>query len=143
MRLKTVNKHKGKRVLVFGTFDKIHDGHIFFLREAQKLGDELFVSIARDKNIKLFKNKDPLLPEKERLVEVEALSLAKEVFLGDEVIGTWTHIRRLEPHIIAVGYDQRELGIALENIKKDFTFEIVRIRSHLPETFHSSILNNL
>ena len=36
------------KVMVFGTFDRLHDGHRFFLREAEKLGTTLFIVVARD-----------------------------------------------------------------------------------------------
>ena len=36
------------RVVATGTFDIIHPGHIRFLEEAKKLGDELIVIVARE-----------------------------------------------------------------------------------------------
>jgi len=36
------------RVMATGVFDILHVGHIYFLEEAKKLGDELVVVIATD-----------------------------------------------------------------------------------------------
>ena len=48
----------GRKVVVAGTFDIIHEGHIKMLWEAKKLaGDDgkLIVIVARDENVKRFK----------------------------------------------------------------------------------------
>ncbi len=41
-----------KKVLIAGTFDLIHPGHIFLINEAAKLGD-VYVIVATDKNREL------------------------------------------------------------------------------------------
>jgi len=47
--------NKEKIVLVFGTFDGLHDGHRFFLTEARKLGDRLIASVATDEIVERIK----------------------------------------------------------------------------------------
>ncbi|MBI3261455.1 adenylyltransferase/cytidyltransferase family protein, partial [Candidatus Berkelbacteria bacterium] len=37
-----------KRVLAAGVFDVFHAGHLYFLNEARKLGDELTVIVTSD-----------------------------------------------------------------------------------------------
>ena len=37
-----------KRVLVFGTFDLLHQGHRYFLTQARRFGDTLIAVVARD-----------------------------------------------------------------------------------------------
>ena len=41
-----------KRVLIFGTFDGIHEGHLNLFKQAKKYGDYLIVVVGRDENIK-------------------------------------------------------------------------------------------
>ena len=38
-------------VVVAGTFDGIHPGHLSFLKQASELGNELVVIVARDKTV--------------------------------------------------------------------------------------------
>ena len=103
-----------KNVVVFGTFDFLHIGHIFFLREAKRLGDELTVCVARDSIIKDLKGKLPIHTEKERAEIMAELNIVDKVILGDRVIGRYAILRSLEPDIVAVGYDQQDLQKSLD-----------------------------
>ncbi|MCD4694128.1 adenylyltransferase/cytidyltransferase family protein, partial [bacterium] len=47
------------KVMCFGTFDNLHLGHLFYLKEAKKFGDYLVVVIARDNNVKKIKGRCP------------------------------------------------------------------------------------
>jgi len=51
-----------RKVLVAGTFDILHPGHIFLINEAAKLG-EVHVIVATDKNRKSFSGELPIIPE--------------------------------------------------------------------------------
>ena len=46
-----------KTVMAFGTFDLMHPGHEYFLRQAKKRGDYLIAVIARDSTVKKLKGK--------------------------------------------------------------------------------------
>lgn len=130
-----------KKVLVFGTFDSIHPGHKFFLNEAKKLGD-LYVSVASDASVEKRKLKKPVKNEAARLKGIESLKLARAVSIGDRVFGQWSEIKKIKPDTIALGYDQKELGVELKKIQKKFGFKVKIIKSFKPKEFHSSILNN-
>ncbi|MCJ7794379.1 MAG: adenylyltransferase/cytidyltransferase family protein, partial [Methanoregulaceae archaeon] len=41
-----------KRVVATGTFDLLHPGHLYYLEQSKKLGDELFVIVARNTNVR-------------------------------------------------------------------------------------------
>ncbi len=93
------------KVVVFGTFDNLHPGHLFFLSEATKRGD-LHVVVARDKNVERIKNKTPVLNENER---VEAICQAfpdADVRLGDAE-DFLAPLRQIQPDLIMFGYDQK------------------------------------
>jgi len=45
------------KVLAFGTFDILHPGHEFYLKEAKKHGDILDVVVARDSTVEKIKGK--------------------------------------------------------------------------------------
>ena len=48
-----------KRVVVFGIFDGIHEGHRDFFRQAKEHGDELVVIVGRDSASLKWKGKQP------------------------------------------------------------------------------------
>lgn len=127
-----------KKVLVFGTFDGIHPGHIFFLNKAKELGD-LYISLASNKSILTRKIKAPKKTESQRLEDIKNLNVGK-VTIGDTVLGRWSEIKKIKPTIIAVGYDQKTLKANLKKIQKDFGFTIVTIKSYMPKKYHSSII---
>jgi cytidyltransferase-like protein len=63
----------GKRVIVTGSYDWFHSGHVRFFEEASTLGD-LYVVVGHDANIKLLKGDGhPLLSQAERLYMVRAV----------------------------------------------------------------------
>ena len=71
---------KKLKVLAFGTFDLLHEGHEFYLREAKKLGNKLAVIVARDLNVWRAKGYLPKQGEKERLRAVKKLKFVNRAF---------------------------------------------------------------
>lgn len=124
---------------MFGTFDILHPGHEFLLREAGRLGDNLVVLVARDKTVHEVKRHQPKNNEKTRVKNIEKLMLADKVILGREGEDKYAVIHEEEPDIIALGYDQK---FFIENLKKVFPdVTIVRIKSFKPDIYHSSLLD--
>ncbi len=76
---------------------------MYYLKESKKLGDELFVIIARDENIK--HKPKPVVPEKQRLLMVQSLKAVDNARLGD--IGDMLKpIEEIKPDIITIGFNQ-------------------------------------
>ena len=94
-----------KTVLAFGTFDLLHPGHLYYLREAKKQGDKLVVVVARDKTSLKVKKRKPVYSQTDRLQLVKALEFVDQAFLGDEK-DYLKHIKKFKPAVIALGYDQ-------------------------------------
>jgi FAD synthetase len=92
------------RVMATGVFDLLHPGHVAFLREAKRLGDELVVVVARDSTAKRFKH-TPITPEAQRLEMVAALKPVDRAILGNEG-GIYEILDDVRPDVIALGYDQ-------------------------------------
>ncbi len=115
------------RVVATGTFDIIHPGHIRFLEEAKKLGDELIVIVAREKNVK--HKPKPIIPEEQRRRVVEALKPVDRAILGDEH-DIFKPIMELRPDIIVLGYDQHfdEKKLEEELRKRGLNTKVVRIK---------------
>jgi cytidyltransferase-like protein len=132
------------KILIFGVFDGIHEGHLSFIREAKEQGDQLVAVVARDNVVQDLKGRLPIHNEVERvksLLEVHDIDL---VFLGDSKIETYNVLKEVKPNIIFLGYDQQALFESLTQAIKNETLpqmKIVRGKPHKPDSLHSSILN--
>lgn len=101
-------------VLLFGTFDFLHSGHLYAFEEAKKLGETLIVSIASDVAVEKIKGKKPIHLETERLELVQHIDIVDSAFIGDNELGVYSFFSEVQPDIIAVGYDQKELQTDLQ-----------------------------
>lgn len=130
-----------KKVLVFGSFDLVHEGHKYFFREAKKLGDKLIVVVARDSTIREFKKHQPKFNEEERVNHIRDLELADEVKLGYDG-DKWRIIEEIKPDIIALGYDQNSYtkGLKKGMKKRGLDIEIVRLKNYKPERYKSRLM---
>ena len=123
------------RVMATGVFDLLHPGHLFFLEQARKLGDELVVVVARDVTARRLKH-EPYVPEVIRRQMVEALKPVDRAVLGStsDIYQTVIDVR---PDIIALGYNQiwDEQEIAAECARRGVPVKVVR----LPAMSHDEI----
>lgn len=132
---------KKLKVLAFGTFDLLHEGHEFYLREAKKLGNKLAVIVARDLNVWRAKGYLPKQGEKERLRAVKKLKFVNRALLGDEEYeNKYRLVKKINPDVIALGYDQRPSDEFLRSELHKLHLEpkIVRIAPYRPETHKTS-----
>ena len=132
-----------KRVMVFGVFDNVHEGHRHFLKEAKKFGDHLIAVVTPDEVVRELKGKNPTKDIFERVAGIEGVHDVDEVIIGDEETGSWNVIRRLRPEVIVTGYDQHKLKAVLKDMLDDFNWfmEIETVSAHEPHKYSSSILN--
>ena len=129
------------KVLVFGSFDLLHEGHKHFFNEAKKLGNTLYVVVARDSSIKSFKGHEPNFNEDERVEHIKKLEIVDDVRLGYEG-DKWKIIEEIKPDIIALGYDQDSYTKGLEKgmLDRNLKVKIVRLGSYMPEKYKSSLM---
>ena len=92
---------KYSKVMVGGCFNSIHSGHIFFLKEAKKLGDTLIIVLTHDEN----NNKPYAVPVTNRKKKLEFLNIADKIVIGD-ACDKIEIVRELKPDVIVLGYDQ-------------------------------------
>lgn len=112
---------KRPKVLVAGAFEILHPGHIYLLKKAWELG-EVYVVVARDKNFKRFKRRDPVIPEEQRKKIVESVKYVSHAVLGDEE-DIYKPIEEISPDIVLLGPDQH---VDPEELRKELERRGVR-----------------
>lgn len=104
-----------KSIVVAGTFDILHPGHVFLISEAAKIG-EVTVIVARDANVLRAKGHPVVIPEAQRLFMVRALKDVSKAILGNTGADFLAIIQQLNPDILLLGPDQK---VSLEDIQKE------------------------
>lgn len=96
-----------KKVIVTGSYDWLHSGHIRFLEEVSGYGD-LYAVVGHDANIHLLKGEGhPLLPQAERRYVIGSIKHVKQALIssGNGWLDADPEIRSLKPDIYAVNED--------------------------------------
>jgi cytidyltransferase-like protein len=96
-----------KKVVVTGSYDWFHSGHVRFLEEASACGD-LYVVVGHDANIRLLKGEGhPLLPQDERRYIVGSIKYVRQALIssGDGWLDADPEIQKLKPDFYVVNED--------------------------------------
>ncbi len=123
-----------KKVLAFGTFDKLHRGHTYYLKQAKKYG-HLTVVVARDLTVRAVKGKFPENNEQKRLSQVQKLGIADHLILGN-YSDKYTILDYVKPDVICLGYDHKTFT---ENLREElekrrlYKTEILRMKEYKGE----------
>jgi FAD synthetase len=115
------------RIMASGVFDILHLGHLHYLEESKKLGDELVVVIATDSTVRKLKH-EPITNETIRLELVNALKPVDKAVLGKED-DMYKIVEELKPDIITLGFDQQhdEEKIVSELAKRGLKAKVERL----------------
>lgn len=99
--------HHAQQKVVFtnGVFDILHPGHVRYLRDARREGDQLIVGINSDRSTRSIKGAArPINPQDERAEVLAALACVNAVVVFDEDDPRQL-VARLEPDVLAKGAD--------------------------------------
>lgn len=131
-----------KKVMIFGVFDGVHEGHRHFLREARELGDYLIAVVTQDHIVEELKGHAPKRDVAARFEHLAKEDQVDEVVIGDHKLSIWEVVKNHKPDVIALGYDQELLKADLEKHKKGFAWplEIKMLSAYEPNVYHSSLL---
>ncbi len=126
------NEGQRKTVLIGGTFDIIHGGHIYLMEKASKFGD-LIVVVARDENVKKIKGHPPIIPEEQRLAVVKSIRYVKKAILGNPGPDLLKIVEEVNPDYIILGPDQNLSESELHNRIKNLGLKakIIRIPEYM------------
>ncbi len=118
------------KVMATGTFDILHLGHIYFLKEAKKLGDTLAVVVATDSTVRKLKH-EPVNLEQIRLDLIKELKIVDEAYLGYEK-DIYEILKEIKPDIITLGYDQihDKKTIEKELKKRNINAKVIRLQEY-------------
>jgi len=131
------------RVLVFGTFDLLHPGHIQFLEEASLLG-KIFVVLTPDELCKKFKGHYPVNKFLDRKKRLENLGCIFAVYSADSIPGSYNILKKINPDIILLGYDQGALRKRINDkiIENKLKTKVIIGKPYRPEIYKSRIFRN-
>lgn len=94
------------RVVVSGYFNPLHIGHLAMIREAKKLGDELFVIVNSDEQVKL-KGSKPFMNQQDRFEIIQSLKGVDGVIVCfDQDRSVCKTLELLNPDIFCNGGDR-------------------------------------
>ncbi|ERG99402.1 MAG: cytidyltransferase-related domain protein [Haloquadratum sp. J07HQX50] len=126
-----------KRVVAQGTFDLLHPGHIHYLRESARLGQELHVIVARTANIT--HKQQPVLSSRQRRAVVDALEMVTEAHLGhqDDI---FIPIEEIDPSVIVLGHDQDHNETAIKQALADRGIDVEIKRASAREPAYANEL---
>ena len=99
---------KQEKTIVFtnGCFDILHVGHVDYLTEASKLGDELIVAVNSDDSVKRLEKGEerPVNSELNRVKLISALECVSSAFIFDEDTPLEC-LNQIKPDILVKGAD--------------------------------------
>ena len=117
------SQQKGTRVIVNGSFDIVHKGHIDLLNYAKSLGNYLLVAIDTDDRIKELKGETrPINSLDERLNLLRNIKAVDEVVYFDSEQELVDIIKSYNPDVMVKGSDYKDQRIVGEAYCKSIKF---------------------
>jgi len=126
-------------IYTVGTFDLLHVGHLALLNHCKTLGDYVAVGVASDEVVNRYKPNVPVVPLKQRLEMLEALScvdIARPYHELEYVSGC----KALDVDIFVIGQDwgRKPHNLDVETYLREAGKEIVQVRYN-PRTSSTKI----
>lgn len=128
-----------RKVLVAGSFELLHAGHLHFLKEAKAAGDFLVAVVATDDGIRKTKQREPLVSEKDRLALVSSLKIVDKARLGG-LGNPYDVVGEEKPAVVVLGYDQAVNEAMLRKACVAVGAELRRASAFKEKELKSSIL---
>lgn len=87
-----------RRGLLFGVFDPLHYGHVRLFQACKALCDELYVVVRTDEHIRAYKQREPFIPEQDRVNDVAGVVGEQYTILDHGNIG-WDAFARWQKEL--------------------------------------------
>ena len=125
---------KYKKGYTSGVYDMLHIGHINIFKNAKKYCDYLLVAVSTDEVVIKNKNKEPIIPFKDRIEIVSSIKYVDEVVSQDsyDIQGKIDAVKKHNINVVFVGSDWKntEKWNAIEKELKNIGCDVV----YLPHT---------
>lgn len=127
-------------VLTFGTFDILHPGHEYYLKNARMHGDKIVTILATDVNVLRFKGRLPRNNQEKRWENIQKSFKFLDTVLIGEGVNPFRWLEIYKPKIICLGYDQigfsDKLDTYIQTEKLDT--KVLRIQPFREDIYKSS-----
>jgi D-beta-D-heptose 7-phosphate kinase/D-beta-D-heptose 1-phosphate adenosyltransferase len=133
---------KGKRIVtVNGSFDVLHNGHLYILNEARQRGDVLIVGLNSDASVRSYKGPQrPIVGERRRAEMLLALRMVDYVHIFDET-DPIAFLKEVNPDVHVNGSEYGEHCIESETVKRGGG--CIHIVTRIPGLSTSGVLESL
>lgn len=112
-----------KKIVVNGSFDIVHRGHLGLLAHAKSLGDHLLVCIDTDDRIKQLKGSTrPVNNQQDRIFLLEQLKSVDDVVLFNSTKELEDILERYQPDIMVKGSEYKDKEIVGKQFCKSIEF---------------------
>ncbi len=130
-------------VYTVGTFDLLHVGHLALLEYCKTLGDTFVVGVASDEVVNSYKPNVPVIPLKQRIEMLKALTCVDDVQAYHELEYV-SACKELDVDIFVIGEDwgNKPHNIAVEKYLKSKGKKIVQV-TYNPQTSSTKIKQNV
>ncbi len=120
-----------RKVLVAGTFEILHPGHIAYLKYAWSMGRVIAI-VSRDSTVRKIKKRDPIIPENQRLEVLRNITYVHKARLGYED-DMFRVVEEEKPEIIILGPNQpfREDNVKNELKRRGLNIEVTRMEEYV------------
>lgn len=130
--------------MLFGTFDVLHPGHLWFLKKASEYG-RLIVVLTPDKMCLHYKGLLPCRAYDDRKLCLEKISYVYKIAPADMRPGSFRILEKLRPSVIVLGYDQELLRPQLLKRLSDFNMnpDLITLPPYRRRLYRASRLRSL
>jgi FAD synthetase len=131
---------EAKIVVIFGVFDMLHPGHVYFIESALEYGQNLNISLATDKYVLGHKSKNTQNNYTAREKALISRFPGITVYPGDDELGKWSILKDVVPNLIVFGHDQELLKNAVIKSGLATSVEMITIPAYNSEIYSTTNL---
>lgn len=131
-------KNIKKKVMCWGVFDILHQGHLEFLADAKSKGDRLYVMIISDEMTRKLKGRLPKHNQKQRIKAIKKTGLVDYAIPGLESLEeNFQLVFLVKPDVLVCGYDQNRAKE--DKLKKYLKKRELKTKFYISKEFASGI----